>query len=69
MQLPAYRTTKSEIDYHSQDPGIVNIFRRHISSTKRRPVHNQQNPSLELINQPLLDRLMEKMDRLEAAKG
>lgn len=69
MGLSADSTSNSETDYNSQDPGVVNIFRRHISPTKRRPTRIQQNPSLERISKPLLDRLMEKMDQLEAAKG
>lgn len=60
--------SKSEIDYDSQDPGIVNIFRRYIAPQKSRPVQTQKNQPLEHINQPLLNRLMDKMDRLEAAK-
>lgn len=68
MHLLTNSTTKSEIDYDTQDPGIVNIFRRHVTSIKQRPARTQQNQSLELINQPLLNRLKEKMDQLEAAK-
>ncbi len=69
MPTSAPYLTPCDKEYNSQDPNTVNIFKRHTPMQNMRPAHKLQTVSLEHISQSLVNRLADKMNRLEQLKA